>query len=368
VSDSSPRIAYDGDGRRAKRVDTYGTVHYIGPHYERNVGTGQDTTDTVTKHYYAQLGPYRRLIAVSRAGLLYYVHGDHLGGTNILSDVYGNEAGSVRYHPFGQTRAQNGLGPTDKLFTGQTWDASIGLYFYGARYCDPALGRFVAPDRAGPDLKNPQSLNRYSYVLNSPVRYTDPTGKMWEEADGDPAPDEDYPGNPTTPWELGWEWLTGQGPREQVFSEGDPMTEQLKTHSYLDEVRATMAERAAADNYEAFAGKYDLAGLEGIGKNVGDYANVLTGGRTGNLAVTFLGSYDITSRIVGVNQEGGSAEVFFHVENRSDLASATHPPVLGYTDFWRQNVEPAINSLVSGGGPMSPTRQHFYWSETLRFR
>ena len=65
------RMAYDGDGLRAKRVDNCGTVHYIGPHYERNVGNGQDTSEVISKLYWVQMGPYRRLIAVSRAGLLY---------------------------------------------------------------------------------------------------------------------------------------------------------------------------------------------------------------------------------------------------------------------------------------------------------
>ena len=45
-----------------------------------------------------------------------------------------------------------------------------------ARYYDPELGRFIQPDTTIPDLSNPQSYNRYSYVLNNPLRYTDPTG------------------------------------------------------------------------------------------------------------------------------------------------------------------------------------------------
>ena len=69
------------------------------------------------------------------------MHSDHLGGTNILSDYYGNEAGAVRYHSYGRTRVETGLVPTDKRYTGQTLDASTGLYFYGARYCDPCLNR-----------------------------------------------------------------------------------------------------------------------------------------------------------------------------------------------------------------------------------
>jgi len=52
----------------------------------------------------------------------------------------------------------------------------MGLYFYEARYYDAALGRFISADTIVPDPNNPQSLNRYSYVLNNPLRYTDPTG------------------------------------------------------------------------------------------------------------------------------------------------------------------------------------------------
>jgi len=115
-------------------------------------------------------------MAVSRAGLLYYVHSDHLGGTNILSDVAGNEAGAVRYHAFGRTRVETGTMPMDKKFTGQTLDDSTGLYFYGARYYDCWLSLFVQPDSIVPQPGNPQSLNRYSYGYNNPVKYSDPTG------------------------------------------------------------------------------------------------------------------------------------------------------------------------------------------------
>jgi RHS repeat-associated protein len=65
--------------------------------------------------------------------------------------------------------------PTDKKFTGQRLD-STGLYYYNARYYDPVIGRFISPDTIVPNPANPQSLNRYSYCLNNPLRYSDPTG------------------------------------------------------------------------------------------------------------------------------------------------------------------------------------------------
>jgi hypothetical protein len=47
---------------------------------------------------------------------------------------------------------------------------------YGARFYDPALGRFASADSVVPEPGNPQALNRYAYVLGNPLRYVDPTG------------------------------------------------------------------------------------------------------------------------------------------------------------------------------------------------
>ena len=80
----------------------------------------------------------------------------------------------------------NGDVPTDQRFTGQRRDATIGLYDYNARWYDPALGRFVQPDPLVPDPGNPQALNRYTYVYNNPLRYTDPTGRCAESGLGGP--------------------------------------------------------------------------------------------------------------------------------------------------------------------------------------
>ncbi len=65
---------------------------------------------------------------------------------------------------------------TDYRFTGQRWESGLGLYHYGSRWYDPALGRFIQPDSIVPDPFNPLDWDRYSYVRNNPVRYTDPTG------------------------------------------------------------------------------------------------------------------------------------------------------------------------------------------------
>jgi RHS repeat-associated protein len=71
------------------------------------------------------------------------------------------------------------LFPTDRRFTGQRWEANLGLYDYRARFYDPALGRFLQPDPLVPQAGDPSSLNRYAYARLNPLRYVDPTGHCW---------------------------------------------------------------------------------------------------------------------------------------------------------------------------------------------
>jgi RHS repeat-associated protein len=107
---------------------------------------------------------------------LSYLLGDHLGSTNVTANVAGTWSGELLYGPWGATRYSYGVTPTSYRYTGQREEASIGLYYYGARWYDPLVGRFIQPDTLVPDPANPQSLNRYAYTLNNPLKYTDPTG------------------------------------------------------------------------------------------------------------------------------------------------------------------------------------------------
>ncbi len=65
---------------------------------------------------------------------------------------------------------------TDQLFTGQRAMLDLGVYHYGARFYSPALGRFLSADTVVPGVAQSQAYDRYAYVRNNPVRYTDPTG------------------------------------------------------------------------------------------------------------------------------------------------------------------------------------------------
>jgi len=115
-------------------------------------------------------------VAMYDGATLNWLLGEHLGSTTVTANSSGTRTGEIRYKAYGASRYTYGTTPTTYHFTGQREESTIGLYHYGARWYDPALGRFVQADVIIPDLANPQDLNRYSYGLNNPVKYTDPTG------------------------------------------------------------------------------------------------------------------------------------------------------------------------------------------------
>ena len=122
----------------------------------------------------------------------YFVHTNHLGSTTMLTSykIPGEADGTVteryRYNPFGVALATTPTGTpvpsgselTDRLYTGQRWDASAQLYDYNARFYDPFFGRFLTidPIRDGP--------NPYAYVAWNPINNLDPTGLCTGRADG----------------------------------------------------------------------------------------------------------------------------------------------------------------------------------------
>jgi RHS repeat-associated protein len=113
---------------------------------------------------------------------VYYLFTDHLGSTNVTSDQYGNQVSLMLYKAWGESRLPSGGSSlTDYRFTGQRADEGIGLYFYNARWYDSAIGRFVQADTDVPINQGVQGLNRYAYVNNNPVRYTDITGQRIDD-------------------------------------------------------------------------------------------------------------------------------------------------------------------------------------------
>jgi RHS repeat-associated protein len=168
---------YDGDGQRVLGLEGGTTTVYIGNYFE-----WKGSTSTMVRYYYA--GAERVAMRTGTADPLWLV-GDHLGSTSVVANydgtIYINGTTPARqgYKAWGEQRFPNPLNgsplPTTFRYTGQR-EGSFGLYFYGARWYDSYLNRFVQADDLIPEPKNAQAWDRYAYTLNNPVRYTDPSG------------------------------------------------------------------------------------------------------------------------------------------------------------------------------------------------
>jgi RHS repeat-associated protein len=96
-----------------------------------------------------------------------------------MTDAAGTKISDCTFNPFGeQVICSPDNASNHYRFTGKERDSESGLDSYGRRYYGSSMGRFVTPDpllNSGQPW-NPQSWNRYAYVENNPLRYTDPTG------------------------------------------------------------------------------------------------------------------------------------------------------------------------------------------------
>ena len=178
TANSYATFGYDAQGARLWKQSsaTNALQVWIGDNYEEKNGQ-------ILFHVSAN----GRLICTfdkTATNVFVFYQSDPLRSTAMETDSNGVPCQHYEYSSFGQDRftASTSVFPISRRFTGQVKDEETGLYYYGARYYDPLLGRFIQPDDEIPNLFNPQSLNRYSYVLNNPLRYTDPTGHAEAES------------------------------------------------------------------------------------------------------------------------------------------------------------------------------------------
>lgn len=209
------RYTYDADGHRVKR-DVNGQVTWQVYGFDGELlaeYTGGAAPASPQREY-----GYRSdelLVSAQAGGQVQWVVPDHLGTPRMNPDGTGSLAGVSRhdYLPFGEElgvnvggRAQaQGYGQTENVrqkFTSKERDDETGLDFFGARYYASTQGRFTSPDEFAGDpievselaeeasknpvfyaeLTKPQSLNKYQYCYNNPLRFADPDGHQGEEA------------------------------------------------------------------------------------------------------------------------------------------------------------------------------------------
>ncbi|MFH1017963.1 MAG: RHS repeat-associated core domain-containing protein [Pseudomonadota bacterium] len=157
---------YDGDGVRIKKVHNGITTVYF--------GDGTEITDCQTKKYISFNGIP---VAEKTNTNTRFLHADRLGTIQAVTDPYGVLVSTRQYKPYGDQLAGGGDGVAIG-FTGQRQDES-GLIYLHARYYDPSIGRFIAPDPLI-DTGSSQGMNAYQYADNDPMNKTDVTGMAAE--------------------------------------------------------------------------------------------------------------------------------------------------------------------------------------------
>jgi RHS repeat-associated protein len=122
-----------------------------------------------------------------------YWHKDHLGSIVASTNASLSVIERLAYEPFGKRRFPGGqFDPTGTIdaqstnrgFTGHEHLDGLDFIHMNARVYDPDIGRFLSPDPTVPYTDNPQSFNRYSYVMNNPLNRYDPTGFADESTQG----------------------------------------------------------------------------------------------------------------------------------------------------------------------------------------
>ncbi len=201
-------ISYNPDRNRYKRVDNVGSnstsYNYVGGIYEH---VEFSSGDAEQRNFVggSAIVTYTRKANASTSSKTRYLHKDHLGSITVITDNAGNVVEEFSFDPWGKRRAANlseltsilgawhtlnsyekanltisasllASTTTNQGFTGHEQLDGVGLIHMNGRVYDAEIGRFISADPHVQDITNMQSLNRYSYVQNNPLSYTDPSG------------------------------------------------------------------------------------------------------------------------------------------------------------------------------------------------
>ena len=203
---SASEVRYEYDAAQQRVVVAIGNCEadnnptcnkrvYVGGAYERQTAT--EAGSRVTRHLYKVFAGSRQVAQIDReqrtgttTETRRFIHGDHLGSSQLFTNQAGELVHVQRFDPFGAP-ADGGAAPDAVSariragFTGHETDVETGLVNMGGRLYDARIGRVLQADPAF--MESPlwsQGLNRYSYVFNNPLNATDPSG-FYAETEND---------------------------------------------------------------------------------------------------------------------------------------------------------------------------------------
>jgi len=177
-------LSYGSNQQRQKAVQYYNnsianTHYYISKYCEKEI----DAANNRTSLYYYIYGD-NGVVAMrvfNSANKMYYIHTDHLGNYCAITDADKQVVQSNRFDPWGNIIGTANFTLTKRGFTGHEHYPELKIINMNGRLYDPVIGRFFSPDNYVQFSGFTQGYNRYSYALNNPLKYVDPTGQWLDE-------------------------------------------------------------------------------------------------------------------------------------------------------------------------------------------
>jgi len=229
---TTSQYTYDGIGRRVQSDEQGAVTRYLYDGLSAIIERGASNVSYTRGLGYG--GGIGSIISAFRDGETTYYHYNGIGGVTNLTDTDTNLVESYAYDAFGNILEANGLVANTYGFSTKEYNAKSGLIYFGARYYDPKIGRFITKDPLtwGPDdprvlstpnqpepfkgiifqnrgVLNPDTImnafnpfekqelrkaiiydigkeipglfHRYAYCVNNPVLFIDPWGLLWKE-------------------------------------------------------------------------------------------------------------------------------------------------------------------------------------------
>jgi RHS repeat-associated protein len=179
--------AYDHENQRVQKVTSSATTTYVNRYY--NVASSS-LAATTTKHIFSPDGTLLATVVGSGAAnaATTYLHPDHLGGTNVVTDENGEVVQTLDYYPYGSQRIATGSFSEQRRFIGEEYDPETEFSYLNARYYQGSRGQFMSQDpvfvnlgvdrRTSQLLADPQQLNSYIYARGNPLSLRDPSGEI----------------------------------------------------------------------------------------------------------------------------------------------------------------------------------------------
>jgi RHS repeat-associated protein len=196
-NNSTTTYAYDPSGARVLQTSTTSTTYYPNKYYSfASTKSGANTYATSTNYVFngdtllATIDQPLYNGAATGSAIYRYIHPDHLGSTNVVTDASGTLVQLLDYYPYGTTRVASTTYPTNekRQYIGQYYDAGSNLNYLMSRCYDSARGQFVNEDPVFWEigvtadgksvLSNPQAMNSYNYANDNPIVHKDPTGRI----------------------------------------------------------------------------------------------------------------------------------------------------------------------------------------------